>query len=112
MGRPVLYRFDFDKGKRESLKLAGVTGKNDKQRILKWGRVPGGDDRPRLTCGDCGFIHYVNPRIVVGVVARWQDRILLARRAINQAWTSARSQTMQRGDSAKRRGNSPRCSIS
>ena len=35
-----------------------------------------------------------------------------ARRASNQAWTSARSQTMQRGDSAKRRGNSPRCSIS
>lgn len=46
-------------------------------------RIPDGDDRPRLTCGDCGFVHYVNPRIVIGVVPRWQDRILLARRAIN-----------------------------
>jgi ADP-ribose pyrophosphatase YjhB (NUDIX family) len=46
-------------------------------------RVPVGDDRPRLTCDDCGFIHYVNPRIVVGVVPRWGDEILLARRAID-----------------------------
>lgn len=46
-------------------------------------RVPEGDDRPRLTCGDCGFVHYVNPRIVVGVVPKWRDRILLARRAID-----------------------------
>ena len=30
----------------------------------------------------------------------------------SQASTSCRSQTTQRGDSAKRRGNSPRCSIS
>jgi ADP-ribose pyrophosphatase YjhB (NUDIX family) len=45
-------------------------------------RVPAGDDRPRLTCGDCGFIHYVNPRVVVGAVAHWDGRVLLARRAI------------------------------
>jgi ADP-ribose pyrophosphatase YjhB (NUDIX family) len=44
-------------------------------------RVPEGDDRPRLTCGDCGFVHYVNPRIVVGVVPAWDGKILLARRA-------------------------------
>lgn len=45
-------------------------------------RVPEGDDRERLTCADCGFIHYENPKIVVGSVAVWDGRILLCRRAI------------------------------
>jgi ADP-ribose pyrophosphatase YjhB (NUDIX family) len=44
--------------------------------------VPQGDNRPRLVCADCGFIAYENPKIVVGSVARWGDRILLCRRAI------------------------------
>jgi ADP-ribose pyrophosphatase YjhB (NUDIX family) len=46
-------------------------------------RIPDGDDRSRLVCRDCGFIAYENPRIVVGSVCRWEDRILLCRRAIN-----------------------------
>lgn len=46
-------------------------------------RTPDGDDRERLTCPDCGYVAYENPRIVVGVVARASDeRILLCRRAI------------------------------
>ena len=45
-------------------------------------RVPDGDNRPRLVCDDCGFINYVNPKIVVGAVCSWQDRVLLCRRAI------------------------------
>lgn len=45
-------------------------------------RVPDGDDRERLVCDDCGFIQYENPKIVVGTVAYWEDRILLCRRAI------------------------------
>src|ERR1700755_1119481 len=45
--------------------------------------VPAGDDRERLVCGDCGFVLYDNPKIVVGSVARWGDKILLCRRAIN-----------------------------
>ena len=45
--------------------------------------IPDGDDRERLICPDCGFIQYDNPKIVVGSVALWQDRILLCRRAIN-----------------------------
>lgn len=45
-------------------------------------RVPDGDDRTRLICDACGFIQYENPRIVVGSVASWGDRILLCRRAI------------------------------
>lgn len=45
-------------------------------------RIPEGDDRERLICDDCGFIQYENPKIVVGSVAYWGDRILLCRRAI------------------------------
>ena len=44
--------------------------------------VPDGDDRERLVCNDCGFIHYVNPKIVVGAVCEWQGKILMCRRAI------------------------------
>ncbi len=45
-------------------------------------KTPEGDTQPRLVCGDCGFIIYENPKVVVGVVASWEDRILLCRRAI------------------------------
>jgi ADP-ribose pyrophosphatase YjhB (NUDIX family) len=43
---------------------------------------PEGDDRERLVCRECGFILYENPKIVVGSVTSWGDRILLCRRAI------------------------------
>src|SRR3954470_22636767 len=52
--------------------------------------IPEGDDRQRLVCPDCGFINYENPKIVVGSVAAWEDRILLCRRAIEPSkglWT-------------------------
>ena len=45
-------------------------------------RIPAGDTRTRLVCPDCGFIDYKNPKIVVGAVCIWEDRVLLARRAI------------------------------
>ena len=46
-------------------------------------RAPEDDDRERLVCERCGFVNYENPKIVVGSVATWEDRILLCRRAIN-----------------------------
>src|SRR5947199_3463839 len=45
--------------------------------------VPEGDDRERMICADCGFVLYDNPKIVVGSVARWDELILMCRRAIN-----------------------------
>lgn len=45
-------------------------------------RVPAGDDRPRFVCPACGLVHYQNPKMVVGCVPEWEDRILLCRRAI------------------------------
>ena len=45
-------------------------------------RMPAGDNRLRLVCDDCGFINYVNPKIVVGSVCTWEGKILLCKRAI------------------------------
>ena len=45
-------------------------------------RVPEGDDRDRLVCDRCGFINYMNPKIVVGSVPIWGSKFLLCRRAI------------------------------
>jgi ADP-ribose pyrophosphatase YjhB (NUDIX family) len=45
-------------------------------------RVPDGDTSERYVCGQCGHIAYSNPKIVVGSVVTYEDRILLCRRAI------------------------------
>lgn len=44
--------------------------------------VPDGDDRERLVCGECGYVVYDNPKIIVGAVCTWEDTYLLCRRAI------------------------------
>jgi len=44
--------------------------------------IPDGDNRPRRICPDCGYIEYHNPKIIVGAVCAWEDRILLCQRAI------------------------------
>jgi ADP-ribose pyrophosphatase YjhB (NUDIX family) len=45
-------------------------------------RVPDGDTMERDVCGQCGYVHYTNPKIVVGSVVAYGDLILLCRRAI------------------------------
>ncbi|MDX9993809.1 MAG: NUDIX hydrolase [Rhodocyclaceae bacterium] len=53
-------------------------------------RVPAGDTLPRHVCDACGAIHYRNPRLVVGTLPVWEDRVLLCRRAIEPrrgCWT-------------------------
>ena len=43
-----------------------------------------------MVCRDCGFIHYINPKVVTGAVVTWRDpgapledeKLLLCRRAI------------------------------
>jgi len=45
--------------------------------------TPEGDNRERLVCVDCGFVHYLNPRPVAGVLpVRADGKVLLVRRAI------------------------------
>ena len=45
-------------------------------------RVPEGDHVPRHVCPACGTIHYRNPKVIVGCIPEWEDRILMCRRAI------------------------------
>lgn len=44
--------------------------------------VPEGDNRPRFICKNCHSIHYQNPRMVVGCLPVFEDKILLCRRSI------------------------------
>ncbi|MDR2113002.1 MAG: NUDIX hydrolase, partial [Candidatus Accumulibacter sp.] len=65
-------------------------------------RVPEGDSRPRHVCPRCGEIHYLNPKLVIGCVAEWEDRLLLCRRAIEPChglWTLPAG-FMENGESA------------
>ena len=45
-------------------------------------RRPDGDTHERDVCTTCGFINYVNPKIVTGSIVRHRGRILMCRRAI------------------------------
>ena len=45
-------------------------------------QIPNGDTHERDVCTTCGFIDYVNPKIVVGSVVRHEGKILLCKRAI------------------------------
>jgi ADP-ribose pyrophosphatase YjhB (NUDIX family) len=45
-------------------------------------KVPEGDLLPRHVCDHCGTIHYSNPKIVVGCVPVFGDRILICKRGI------------------------------
>ncbi|MEW6164159.1 MAG: NUDIX hydrolase [Pseudomonadota bacterium] len=52
--------------------------------------VPPGDTLPRHVCESCGAIHYRNPRLVVGTLPVWEEKVLLCRRAIEPrhgCWT-------------------------
>ena len=44
--------------------------------------IPPGDNRERLSCPDCGYVAYENPKIVAGAVVVLGGRVLLCRRAI------------------------------
>ncbi|MDP5072102.1 MAG: NUDIX hydrolase, partial [Congregibacter sp.] len=45
-------------------------------------RIPQGDDRDRFICDACDHIHYVNPRVIVGCLPIYEDKVLLCKRAI------------------------------
>ncbi len=45
-------------------------------------KIPAGDTLSRHVCDACSTIHYQNPKMIVGCIAEWEDRILLCRRAI------------------------------
>ena len=50
-------------------------------------RLLKGDDRPRLVCGACGFIFYLDPKLAVGtVIADDRKQIVLVKRAIEPGY--------------------------
>ncbi len=48
---------------------------------VQFGNIEG-DHLPRFHCLDCGTIHYQNPRVIVGCIPVWEDKIMLCRRGI------------------------------
>jgi ADP-ribose pyrophosphatase YjhB (NUDIX family) len=66
-------------------------------------RVPEGDNLPRHVCDACGTIHYSNPRLIVGCIPEWDDRILLCRRAIEprQGLWTVPAGFMENGETAQ-----------
>lgn len=44
--------------------------------------IPEGDSLPRYVCTVCNTIHYQNPKIVVGCIPEWEDKVLICKRAI------------------------------
>ena len=45
-------------------------------------KVPPDDDHLRHICPACGLVHYQNPKLVVGCIPLWEEKILLCRRDI------------------------------
>jgi ADP-ribose pyrophosphatase YjhB (NUDIX family) len=41
-----------------------------------------GEHMPRFHCAHCKTIHYVNPKVIVGCLPIWEDKVMLCRRSI------------------------------
>ena len=48
---------------------------------IKFGALPG-EHIPRYYCDVCSTIHYVNPKIIVGCLPIWEDKVMLCKRGI------------------------------
>jgi ADP-ribose pyrophosphatase YjhB (NUDIX family) len=44
--------------------------------------IPAGDNKLRYVCESCNIVHYQNPRLIVGCLPRWENKILLCKRTI------------------------------
>lgn len=69
-------RANFAKSRKSLIKFCNSCGAEVTHRI------PEGDSLTRAVCDACGTIHYQNPKIVVGCLPTYGDRILLCKRAI------------------------------
>ncbi len=45
-------------------------------------KIPAGETLPRHVCAACNTIHYSNPKMVIGCIPEWEDKILLCKRGI------------------------------
>ncbi len=46
-------------------------------------KIPEGETVKRFVCENCGKIHYINPRLIVGCLPVYEEKILMCKRAIN-----------------------------
>lgn len=65
--------------------------------------IPEGDSLPRYVCTICKIIHYQNPKMVVGCIPEWEDKILLCRRAIEprRGWWTLPAGFMENNETLK-----------
>ena len=65
--------------------------------------IPKGDNRLRSVCGNCGTIHYRNPKVITGCLPIWRDKVLLCRRAIEprKGYWNVPAGFMELGESAE-----------
>ena len=45
-------------------------------------KIPEGDNRERHVCDNCDLIHYMNPKVIAGVLPIFGDQVLLCKRSI------------------------------
>lgn len=45
-------------------------------------KIPQDDDHPRAVCKNCGQVHYINPKMVVGCIPEKDGQILMCKRDI------------------------------
>ncbi len=64
-------------------------------------RIPEDDSRERHVCTQCATIHYQNPKLVIGAIPVWEDKILLCKRAIEprHGWWTLPGGFMENGES-------------
>ena len=44
-------------------------------------KIPDDDNRKRLVCPSCSYIHYENPKIIVGVLPYYKNKIFKTHRS-------------------------------
>tara|TARA_Y100001968_G_scaffold129456_1_gene118138 strand:- start:152 stop:655 length:504 start_codon:yes stop_codon:yes gene_type:complete len=49
-------------------------------------QIPLNDNRHRFICSKCQYIHYDNPKIIVGILPYYKNQILLCQRAIDPGY--------------------------
>ena len=60
-----------------------MSNPSDGEQILSFKRKKLADDHlERMVCDACGYVAYENPKIVVGSVVTWGNKILMCKRAI------------------------------
>jgi ADP-ribose pyrophosphatase YjhB (NUDIX family) len=45
--------------------------------------IPPGDSYKRYVCKNCHVVHYINPRVIVGCLPIYEDKLVICKRAIN-----------------------------